>query len=132
MQSKGVPMGMDRSKQDGVSGKVKRPRTAKRQTKQDSGRFSIDVDRSGDWMPVQELRDAALGAIEVGSDVTLNLGGIDHLDASSLQILLALEAEQKRRGRQLELANPSPHLLQWFEYAGAADHFSMTVQKNNV
>ena len=74
-------------------------------------------------MPAEELRAAALGAVEAGHDVTLHLGGIDHLDASALQILLALDAEQKRCGRQLEVTNTSPHLRQWFEYAGAAEQF---------
>jgi anti-anti-sigma regulatory factor len=105
------------------SGTVKRARAAKPQAELDRGRASIDVERSGDWMPAEELLAAALGAIEGGSDVTLNLGGIDHLDASALQILLALDTEQKRRGRQLEVANASPHLRKWFEYAGAAEKF---------
>jgi len=58
--------------------------------------------------------------LEAGCDVTANLGNIDHLDASALQILLALDAEQKKQGWNLEIANASQHLWQWFEYAGAA------------
>lgn len=116
-------MTINRSNGKNGSGTVKRARAAKPQAEQDRGRLSIDVERSGDWMPAEELRAAALGAIEAGNDVTLNLGGIDHLDASALQILLALGAEQKRRGRRLEVANTSPHLRQWFEYAGAAEEF---------
>jgi hypothetical protein len=38
-----------------------------------------------------------------------------------LQILLALETELKNRGRNLRLEKASPHLQQWFEFAGAAD-----------
>ena len=74
-------------------------------------------------MPVEELRDAVLAAVAAGHDVTLNLDGIEHLDASALQILLALETEQKRRGGRLELGNVSQHLRHWFEYAGATEHF---------
>jgi len=76
-------------------------------------------------MPAEELRDAALGALEAGGDVTANLARVDHLDASALQILLALDAEQKRRGRNLELVNASTHMRQWLDYAGVAGHFSM-------
>ena len=83
----------------------------------------VNADRAGDWMVADELRAAALSAVEAGSDVTFQLSGIDHLDASALQILLALNAEQKRRGRQLELTGASPHLRQWFVYAGAAEEF---------
>lgn len=77
-------------------------------------------------MPAEELRDAALGALEAGGDVTANLAKVDHLDASALQILLALDAEQKKKGRKLKLENASPRLRQWFDLAGVAGHFSMT------
>lgn len=123
MQSKGTEMSMDRPKQDGGSGKGKRARGARTQVEPSPARIVVEVERSGDWMPADELRAAAMGVLESGNDVTLNLGGIDHLDASALQILLALDGEQKKRGRLLELANTSPHLRQWFEYAGAAEQF---------
>jgi ABC-type transporter Mla MlaB component len=94
-------------------------------------RTLIEAERSADWMPVEDLREAALAALPAGNDVTVNLDRIDHLDASSLQILLALDTEQGRRGRDLKLANASPHLRQWFEYAGAADHFCMNELKRD-
>ncbi len=111
--------------------KAKRTRIATPQAELDRGRTQIDVERSGDWMPADELRGAALSALVAGNDVTVNVGSVDHLDASALQILLALDAEQKKRGRNLEVANASPHLRQWFEYAGAADRFSMTDRKSD-
>jgi anti-anti-sigma factor len=83
----------------------------------------IEVERSGDWMPAEELREAASAALPGSNDLTLNLERIDHLDASALQILLALELEQKNRGQQLHLVNASPELRRWFELSGAADHF---------
>lgn len=99
--------------------KHKKSDNAERQAEQ----TLIEVARSGDWMPVDELREASLGALQAGNDVTINLDGVNHLDASALQILLALSAEQKKRGRNLQLANASTHLRQWFEYAGSADQF---------
>lgn len=93
--------------------------------------FILAVERSGDWMPAEELRDAALTAVGQGKDVTLDLDRVDHLDASALQILLALDAEQKKRGRNLQLAKASPHLRQWFEFAGVAEFFSMAERKDN-
>jgi len=116
-------MAVDRSIQEDGSGKAKRARLAKPRGEQIPARTVVEVKRSGDWMPADELRAAALSAVEACNDVTCNLGGIDHLNASALQILLALDAEQKRRGRRFELANASPPLRQWFEYAGAAEHF---------
>jgi ABC-type transporter Mla MlaB component len=84
---------------------------------------SIEVERSGEWMPAEELRDAAVELLSEGKDIAVNLDRIDHLDASALQILLALEAEQNKQGRKLELVKASPHLRSWFEFAGADDHF---------
>jgi anti-anti-sigma regulatory factor len=91
----------------------------------------IDVERSGDWMVVEDLRGAALAALKLANDVTINLGRLDHLDASSLQILLALDAEQKKRGKNLQLANASLQLAQWFEFAGTADRFAMIGNKSD-
>jgi anti-anti-sigma regulatory factor len=103
------------------SGKTRRAH-ARPQAEQNPEQTCIEVERSGDWMPVEELRDAMLVAVAAGHDVTLNLARIEHLDASALQILLALETEQKKHGRRLELGNVSPHLRQWFEYAGAIEY----------
>jgi len=113
------------------NGKAKRTHVVKPQTQSNHGHTAIDVERSGDWMPVEDLREAALGALGAVGDLTLNLDRIDHLDASALQILLALDTEQKKRGQNLHLANASLHLRQWFDFAGVADHFSMTERKGN-
>lgn len=93
-------------------------------------RTVFEVERSGDWMPAEELQEAALKVLSEGKDVTLSLKNVDHLDASSLQILLALEMEQKKRGRQMDLINVSSHLRQWFDYSGAVEYF-MIAEKND-
>jgi anti-anti-sigma factor len=79
----------------------------------------LEAGRSGEWVPVEELRESALTALAEGKDVTVNLSTIDYLDASALQILMALAVEQKKAGRRLNLANVSPSLQQWFDYSGA-------------
>jgi anti-anti-sigma regulatory factor len=91
----------------------------------DAEPIRIEACRSGEWMPEEDLRTEALSALQAGGDVTVNLGNLEHLDASALQVLLALAAEQAKLGRKLELANASAHLRQWFEFAGAAERFSM-------
>jgi anti-anti-sigma regulatory factor len=95
----------------------------KSRTANDSAHVLIEANRSGEWIPAEELREAALAACKNGADMTINLGGIDHLDASALQILLAFDMEQKKQKRHLSLTNASPKLRQWFEYAGAAEYF---------
>lgn len=106
-------------------------RAVKPQTRSNLGHIALDVERSGDWMPVEDLREAVLGALGTVGDLTLNLDRINHLDASALQILLALDTEQRKRGQNLHLVNASLLLRQWFDFAGAADHFSMTERKSN-
>jgi anti-anti-sigma factor len=92
------------------------------QEEHDLQRAVIEVERSGEWMPAEELKETALAALEESNDMTLNLDRIDHLDASAMQILLALDTEQKNRGQHLHLVNASPLLRQWFECSGAASH----------
>jgi len=83
----------------------------------------IDFESSGDWIPLDIMREAALSALEQDHDLTVNLNNIGHLDASALQILLALDREQKNKGRSLHLANASAQLRQWFEFSGAHGNF---------
>ena len=94
-------------------------------------RAVLDVNRSGDWMSAEQLREAALKALEAGQDVTLNLNLVNYLDASALQVLLAFQIEQRKRGRQLQLLNVSAQLRQWFGYSGAVDQFLMFAQEDN-
>lgn len=89
----------------------------------DSAPTLLEIERSGDWMPVEELRQAAVSALAMSSDVNLNLDKFENLEADALQVLLALERELERLGRKLLLVNVSSQLLKWFEYAGAVDQF---------
>jgi anti-anti-sigma factor len=115
--------------ESGGRNKGKRSRAVKAQAEPVRACTCIDVEQTGDWIPVDELCASALAAVSAGNDVSINLDRVEHLDASALQVLLALNAEQKRQGRNLELSKVSPHLRQWFDYAGAADQFSMTDRK---
>jgi len=91
----------------------------------------IDIDRSGEWMPAEELKEAALKVLSEDKDATFNLNNVNHLDASALQVLLALGVEGTKQERHLHLVNVSPELRQWFDFAGAADHFLMTEMKSD-
>jgi anti-anti-sigma regulatory factor len=122
-------MKSDRTVVQGVNGKVKRARAAKPKAEPDCEPLLISVERSGDWMPAEELLATAQTALDEDKDVSFNLDRIDHLDASALQIMLALEAEQKKRNRHLLIVNASPNLQHWFEYSGATGHFFMTESK---
>jgi anti-anti-sigma regulatory factor len=84
----------------------------------------IYATRAGDWLPPEELHGAALSAVTTEGNLTINLGGVDHLDGASLQILLALATERKRLGGTLTLAETSTQLSCWFEYAGERGNIS--------
>ena len=124
-------MAANRPNGPGGSGKTKRTRALELRTEQGPETTCIEIEHLGDWLPADEFQSKALDALKADRDVTVNLGNLDHLDASALQILLALEVEQKKQGRRLRFANASPQLQQWFEFAGAADHFSMIGQKSD-
>ena len=124
-------MKSERESEPGQNGKAKRTRVAKPQAVLEQHSALIDAERSGDWMPAEELWEAAQAAVSQGKDVTLNLDKIDHLDASALQILLALDAEQKKKGLHLQLAKASSNLRDWFDYSCAAALFPMTEQRSN-
>jgi ABC-type transporter Mla MlaB component len=111
---------------DDPSNDVKNAREAGPHATQLLNRTCIEIERSEGWMPVEELREAALDALRNDADPILSLDRINHLDASALQVLLAFQSEQKERGQDLQLTNVPLYLRQWFEYAGAADRFDLT------
>ena len=115
-------MASDRHNRRDREGKSKQVRVAEQEAELVPRPASINIERSGNWMPAEEFQHAAQVALEAGGDVAVNLDKVDHLDGSALQILLALETELKNHGRRLQLENASPHLRQWFEFAGTADH----------
>jgi anti-anti-sigma regulatory factor len=92
---------------------------------------AIEVQESGEWIAAAELKERSLGALEEGKELIFNLSNISHLDASALQILLAVDIEQKKQGRQLHLANVSTDLRQWFQHAGSIERFSITERMTN-
>jgi anti-anti-sigma factor len=93
--------------------------------------ISIDVERSGDWMPSEEFLAAERAAAAEGADVTIDLHEVHHLDASALQVLLALDTEQKKQGRSLQLMDVSPQLRRWMEFAGVLDHFPVVERRSH-
>ena len=113
----------DRANRNVGSANAHRKRSTRPQAEHNLEQQIIMVGRSGDWLPAEELREAAIAALSQGKNVTLNLDRVDHLDASALQILLALHAALKIWGQNLLLVKASPRLLKWFEFAGVDGRF---------
>ena len=95
----------------------------------------LRVSRSGEWMDAAELRACAMThasgdrasdrasdlAAESAPHLVLDLKGLDHLDARALQVVLAIRAGERGRGRELALEHVSGSLSRWFAWAGAED-----------
>jgi len=77
------------------------------------------TDSSGDWIPSDLLQDSALAAWRKGKNVKVSLESVEHLDASALQILVALANSLQRDSHKLELVNLPAALERWFCLAGA-------------
>jgi anti-anti-sigma factor len=103
--------------------KTKRTKGAGSSLREDAEVAEVALGRSGESMSAEELKKVVLEALAEGKDILLDLDQVNHLDASLLQILLALNVEQTKRGRDLQLANASQLLRQWFEFAGATSDF---------
>lgn len=109
-------------------GSNNRRSTKKKQTIKDrEERVSVTIEavRSGEWVPAEELKDLAAQALRDGKDLLVNMDGIGYLDASVLQVLVAMKAEQEKSGGAIQLASASTDLQRWFEYAGATGSFSL-------
>lgn len=99
---------------------------------------TLHVVASGQWMDPSELRQWAIEQLTTPSsdqaphNLILDLSGVDHLDSSALQILLAVSAEEKQRGGSLHLVNPSESLRRWFDYAGAASLLALAAPPSST
>lgn len=97
---------------------------AKRKVTSRSLPVSIQPVRDGGWLPVEEFYAQIIELSTKNVDIVVDLGGVEYLDASSLQMLLALNVAQKAGSCGLAIQHASPGLLCWFEYAGAVQEFT--------
>lgn len=88
-----------------------------------ASRSIVAVVEDGGWAPAQQLKDRALEAAITSNNIALDFSGIDHLEASGLQVILACSADCKSAGKSLELLNVSSGLRVWFDHCGASEHF---------
>ena len=84
---------------------------------------ALPLGRSGVWMPVDELKTAALQALTKNKNIVFNLSGLTHLDAEALQILLCVQKQQQGSGLGLQLRGVSSDLMHWFEVSGSSSVF---------
>lgn len=82
---------------------------------------SILAASGSEWLPADELRAAAVEAVASGQNVEVRLEGLEYLDATALQVLLALRKQLAVGGKTLELSKVSDGLRKWFVLAGAEE-----------
>ena len=80
---------------------------------------SIEVCRDGAWLSAGELFQRVGAASDLDGPLSLDLAGLDHLEAAPLQVLIATHLERAREGREVVLLNVSESLKRWFSLSGA-------------
>lgn len=64
----------------------------------------------------------ALGALDAGGDVTVDLGAVEELHGAHAQVLVALQQELLRAGRRLHLVGTPPFLTPLLDWCGLTPH----------
>jgi anti-anti-sigma factor len=68
-----------------------------------------------------DLHATAKQLTALGKDVTITCAQTEGLDASAMQILLALQTELHILGKRLVLTDVSPSVTKWIAYGGIAN-----------
>jgi anti-anti-sigma factor len=68
----------------------------------------------------EELHHQAMDLVESGKNVVIELGQTERLDASALQVLLAMRQDLVRRGRSFSMAGYGPEIRNYLERAGVS------------
>jgi len=72
---------------------------------------------------IHGLQEAALSLSETGGRVMVDCGGVEHLGAWAIQILLALETALAGAGGALEITGASPQIRKYLTLAGVSECF---------
>ena len=81
---------------------------------------TIAVAVGGTWLSGEVLQQTLSARMVEGSETLLDCDGVNHLDACSLQLLLAFHAQAQSSGSTVRLTHVSAELAQWFGITGAA------------
>jgi len=83
----------------------------------------IQVNRAGEWMAAEELKSELLDWKDQNHAPVLDLAGINYMEASCLQVIVAFQNGNPDKGQALTFENISPGLREWIKFAGATDFF---------
>ena len=80
---------------------------------------TLAIGQAGTWLAGEELQQLLLARVTEGGNTLLDCAGIEHLDACTLQLLLAFLVQEQSAGASVGLSHVSTGLAQWFKQAGA-------------
>jgi anti-anti-sigma factor len=76
-----------------------------------------------DHYTVEDLKQQLLPLLEAEGKAALDVTLVEHLDASALQVLVALQQDLAKKNRGIELAGASEKLRNWMRIGGAEHMF---------
>lgn len=72
----------------------------------------------------RDLLEPELHALDIGSDVVLDLSGLTFIDSGGLSLLLIYHSRHEEAGSRLKIRNPSAAFLRLLELAGLVNYFT--------
>ena len=69
-----------------------------------------------------ELKDQLTPFVEAGEDLDLEGAGVNSLDTSGLQLIIAAQMSLSKKGKTLTLKNPSEAICKAIDISGAQDY----------
>jgi anti-sigma B factor antagonist len=78
------------------------------------------------------LRAAIIGAVEPGSDLTIDLTGVDLLDSTGIGCLIGALRRVRQAGGDVTLRNPRPRVRDLLELCGLDRAFTVEVAEGVI
>jgi anti-anti-sigma regulatory factor len=79
---------------------------------------------------VRSLHEAAMRLPRDTASVVVDCAAAEHLDACTLQVLLALKAELETCGRAFRIAGETADVRKYLKLAGLSAHFPETISQS--
>lgn len=87
-----------------------------------NGKLEISLPPVLDLPAACELRDILVDAVarDTGADAVLHCAGVERISTAAIQVMLSAAAAFSTAARGLELASPTPSMIQAFAQLGLA------------
>ncbi len=96
-------------------------RTPNVATKVIEGNGTLLLQGTADVFGAAELHQTALALLARGEDAVVDCHGLEHVDGSTLQVLLALRTGMRTKGKKLRMEGVSARIEKIVQIAGLSD-----------